>query len=292
MVPGIKPGGHKGPAGVAPTTNEGSSHAKQAIAVFTPAGFNSFARGTILFTQDSADGPVDIWIYADQFQVNSAHALHVMEFGDISTQSGSALGSHLNPYNASHGCLSGNNADSKDTSSRHIGDLGNLFASDIGIIQARTSTYMISLYPDAENSIIGHGISLSANSDSCLAEDEDGVSGSPTAQGVIAIRDPDQPDGFVSIQGDMSNPDDIYKLAPQPTTTTRNYMTLFPPIPTTSSTPFKNKTSSSASSYKNGTSVINYSKPSPHKKVSTSNADRHIPAFFLPLFFIVFFSVV
>ena len=72
------------------------------------------------------------------------HGFHIHEAGDL-TQSCKTACAHFNPYNKNHG-------DPKDKD-RHVGDLGNIYANEKGIVKQKIYDTKIKL--SGKNSIIG-----------------------------------------------------------------------------------------------------------------------------------------
>ncbi|KAG8041681.1 hypothetical protein G9C98_000679 [Cotesia typhae] len=108
-----------------------------------------------------------------------AHGLHIHECGDISNGCES-VGSHLNPYNCSHG------GPQDDISNKHMGDLGNIIADKAGRALFRFQNNDIKV-----SDIIGRSLVVTENEDDLgkgqnLNSKIDGNSGSKIACGIIA----------------------------------------------------------------------------------------------------------
>lgn len=73
-----------------------------AIAVLQPTA-NNKAYGTIYFKQVAQGVAVSGIVRG--LEPNSVHAIHVHQYGDISSPDGTATGLHFNPYNVEHGMI-------------------------------------------------------------------------------------------------------------------------------------------------------------------------------------------
>lgn len=92
----------------------------QLIATVMPVG-ESGVSGSVTFS-DSEDG---VLIQGDfeGLEVGS-HGFHIHQYGDCSADDGTSAGGHFNPSNSEHGAPS--------DMERHMGDLGNIEASEDG----------------------------------------------------------------------------------------------------------------------------------------------------------------
>lgn len=95
-----------------------------AIAVLKPTQGNT-ANGVLRFTQ-TGEGVV-VAGKVEGLTPNGQHAIHIHEFGDISSTDGASAGSHYNPGNHPHG--------KPGDEHRHVGDMGNLQANDKGVAE-------------------------------------------------------------------------------------------------------------------------------------------------------------
>ncbi|XP_077563117.1 uncharacterized protein LOC144178855 isoform X1 [Haemaphysalis longicornis] len=82
------------------------------------------------------------------------HGFHVHQYGDLRNGCAST-GGHYNPLNKSHGA--------PDAAERHVGDLGNINASESGPLSFCLSDQLLNL--TGENSIIGRAIVVHAEED-------------------------------------------------------------------------------------------------------------------------------
>lgn len=84
------------------------------------------------------------------------HGIHIHEYGDL-REGCSSLCSHFNPYNTNHG------SPANTKNNRHIGDLGNLFANKMGIVDYTFTDKLIKLKGKAN--IIGRSVVIHENFD-------------------------------------------------------------------------------------------------------------------------------
>ncbi|XP_076277820.1 copper chaperone for superoxide dismutase isoform X2 [Lasioglossum baleicum] len=107
------------------------------------------------------------------------HGIHIHECGDIS-EGCHSVGEHFNPNNTLHG------GPEDDVDKRHIGDLGNITANEVGRATFRRIVTLIKI-PD----IIGRSLVITENPDDLGKGDTpgskiDGNSGNRLACGIIA----------------------------------------------------------------------------------------------------------
>ncbi|CAB3246679.1 unnamed protein product [Arctia plantaginis] len=111
--------------------------------------------GTVFFEQKDNKSPVVVTGEVAGLK-KGKHGFHVHEFGD-NTNGCTSAGPHFNPKGADHG--------SPDAPVRHVGDLGNIEASqDDGVTKVCIQDSLISLLP-GENSIIGRTLVVHADPD-------------------------------------------------------------------------------------------------------------------------------
>jgi Cu-Zn family superoxide dismutase len=104
------------------------------------------------------------------------HGFHVHEFGDITSEDGSAAGGHFNPEGKKHG-----GPEDKD---RHVGDLGNIVAGDNGMAEINITDSEVQL--SGPHSVIGRSIVVHAKEDD-LKSQPSGDAGGRIGAGVIGI---------------------------------------------------------------------------------------------------------
>ncbi len=109
------------------------------------------------------------------------HGFHIHEFGDMSDGCKS-MGGHYNPDNVNHG----------DRDEGHVGDLGNIIATESGVANFSIKANRVDLIGD--RSVVGRGIVVHADKDDLgLGGDDEslktGNAGDRLACGVITLRD-------------------------------------------------------------------------------------------------------
>ncbi|CAF1052927.1 unnamed protein product [Rotaria sordida] len=123
------------------------------------ADSTTIVLGSLFFYQLDADSPVRIIGVIDGLQRNTVHGFHVhrdsLMNGELNC---TAAGPHFNPYNTLHG------PPEADLTHRHVGDLGNLTANDVGVIIVELSDGIIDLY-NATRSIANRTVVLHAMRD-------------------------------------------------------------------------------------------------------------------------------
>jgi Cu-Zn family superoxide dismutase len=122
--------------------------------------------GRVYFTENLAEGTVDIDIMIQGLTPNTLHGFHVHECGDMSEKCESAC-AHFNPYGKKHGC--------PGAVQRHVGDLGNLVVDGKGMAKYTMSDNVIKLRGSRAN-IIGRSLIIHAGVDDCgLGGDEESL---------------------------------------------------------------------------------------------------------------------
>lgn len=106
---------------------------------------NDSISGTIEFKQIGTNS-VEIIVNVKGL-THGFHGFHIHEAGDL-TQSCKSACAHFNPYNKDHG-------DPKDKN-RHVGDLGNIYANEKGVVKQKLFDSKIKL--SGKNSIIGRSV--------------------------------------------------------------------------------------------------------------------------------------
>jgi superoxide dismutase, Cu-Zn family len=164
------------PAQTMPTTKTHTdmwSGVTRAVAVLQPTKGNSVA-GTIWF--DAVPDGVHVHGTIAGLAPNSSHGFHIHQFGDASSDDGTAAGGHYNPDNHPHGP-----ADAP----HHAGDLGNVTADAAGKATVDVTAKGISI-AGMNNPIIGRGLVLHADPDD-LKTQPTGNAGARIAVGVIGV---------------------------------------------------------------------------------------------------------
>uniref|UniRef100_A0A0S2A460 Superoxide dismutase [Cu-Zn] n=1 Tax=Chrysomela lapponica TaxID=153811 RepID=A0A0S2A460_CHRLA len=110
-------------------------------------------QGTVFFNQANEGSPVEVTGEITGLK-KGHHGFHIHEFGD-NTNGCISAGPHFNPRNLDHG--------GPDSDVRHVGDLGNVEASDNGVAKVNIKDKLISLV--GENNIIGRTVVVHADPD-------------------------------------------------------------------------------------------------------------------------------
>ncbi len=151
---------------------DNNSDILSAVCILYPTE-GSETSGIVKFTQTSAG----IKIVADVNGLTPGkHGFHIHEFGDCSRLDGKSAGGHFNPDDKNHGA--------PDGSVRHVGDLGNLMASEDGIAHYEWTDSDISF--TGLNSVIGRAIIVHAGEDDLISQPT-GNAGARLACGVIGL---------------------------------------------------------------------------------------------------------
>lgn len=144
----------------------------KAMCVLHPTAGDS-ASGTVTFTRTGNGIKVKVNMTG---LTPGKHGFHVHQWGDCSVDDGTSAGGHFNPENKKHGAPG-------DTE-RHVGDLGNIEADDMGNVNFTMTDTVISF--EGRHSIIGRGIIVHAGEDD-LTSQPTGAAGARVACGVIGI---------------------------------------------------------------------------------------------------------
>jgi len=150
---------------------------------FSGTSFAAGITGTVTFTSLGVDNGVRVTIEAQNLprDSNNSVAIHVHQYGDLSSFDGSSAGPHFSPDPTSvHSC-----PESPNAANRSVGDMGNwdvtgAFGGVRSISQTKTLD-LISLGDDA-NGIIGRSVVIHELTDSC-----DGVSGNSGARMAVCV---------------------------------------------------------------------------------------------------------
>lgn len=148
---------------------------KECTCVLTPTDGNK-AKGMLKFSMDG--DKLKIVGDVEGLEPESKHAIHIHEFGDISSKDGSSAGGHFNPEGHQHGL--------PDKAERHSGDLGNLNADKDGKAHLEITIENATL--TGKNAVIGRGVIVHAKVDD--GGQPTGNAGGRIANGVIGVSKP------------------------------------------------------------------------------------------------------
>ncbi|MGH8495648.1 MAG: superoxide dismutase family protein [Gammaproteobacteria bacterium] len=153
-----------------------------AVAHLAPTEGNS-AQGTVRFqlasaaVQSAEMGGTGIGISGEIEGLSAGrHGFHVHEFGDCTAPDATSAGDHFNPEDHPHGA--------PDDASRHVGDLGNVEATEGAAVTLDMRDEQIAL--SGAHSIIGRALVVHASEDD-LQSQPSGDAGAHVACGVIGI---------------------------------------------------------------------------------------------------------
>lgn len=155
---------------------EPSTNYSKAVAVVHPTEGNE-VTGSVTFTK-TEDG---VRVQANFEGLDQGrHGFHIHEYGDCTASDGTSAGGHYNPTGNQHGSPTQDN--------RHMGDMGNLAASEGG---SATLDYVDSkIELNGANSIIGRGIVVHGGEDDFESQPS-GAAGPRVGCGVIGIAQSD-----------------------------------------------------------------------------------------------------
>jgi len=145
----------------------------RAICVLSPTG-TSGVTGTVVLQQDTGGTRVIAAING----ITGSHGFHIHQFGDLSSPSATATGSHFDPLAVPHGI--------PPYPQRHVGDMGNIYYYNNGVAYYDLINDLIPL--GGINSVIGRAIIVHNNTDTCSTQT--GGAGSRLAQCVIGVMNP------------------------------------------------------------------------------------------------------
>ena len=151
--------------------------ATELIAVLSPTEGNQTA-GVVTF-KPVEKGQVEIDAKLTGLPANSKHAIHIHQYGDLTSKDGKSAGDHYNPMHHPHAL--------PDKENRHAGDLGNLESDQNGNANFKLTVDNISL-AGRSNPIIGRGLVVHAKPDD--GSQPTGNAGDRIAVGVIGVRNP------------------------------------------------------------------------------------------------------
>jgi Cu-Zn family superoxide dismutase len=144
-----------------------------AVAVLQPTKGNA-VKGVVKLVQE--EGKVKINAEVEGLKPNQKHAIHIHEFGDISSEDGMATGGHYNPEGHDHSL--------PDKAERHAGDLGNLQADAQGKAVLELTVDNITV-TGRRNPVLGRAIIVHEKEDD--GGQPTGNAGARIAQGIIGV---------------------------------------------------------------------------------------------------------
>jgi Cu-Zn family superoxide dismutase len=151
--------------------------ATELIAVLSPTEGNRVS-GVVTF-RSVDDGKVQIEAKLAGLPPNSKHAIHIHQYGDLTSKDGKSAGDHYNPLGHKHGL--------PDVKERHAGDFGNLESDQNGNADFKLVVDNISL-AGRLSPIIGRSVVVHAKPDD--GSQPSGNAGERIAVGVIGVRNP------------------------------------------------------------------------------------------------------
>jgi superoxide dismutase, Cu-Zn family len=151
--------------------------ATELVAVLSPTEGNQ-TTGVITF-KPVDKGQVEIEAKLTGLPPNSKHAIHIHQYGDLTSKDGKSAGDHYNPMHHPHAL--------PDKEIRHAGDFGNLESDESGNANFKLTVDNISL-AGRLNPIIGRGVVVHAKVDD--GSQPSGNAGDRLAVGVIGVRNP------------------------------------------------------------------------------------------------------
>jgi Cu-Zn family superoxide dismutase len=151
--------------------------ATELVAVLSPTEGNQ-TTGVVTF-KPIEKGQVEIEAQLTGLPPNSKHAIHIHQYGDLTSKDGKSAGDHYNPMQHPHAL--------PDKENRHAGDFGNLESDPNGNANFKLTVDNISL-AGRLNPIIGRGIVVHAKPDD--GSQPTGNAGDRMAVGVIGVRNP------------------------------------------------------------------------------------------------------
>jgi Cu-Zn family superoxide dismutase len=151
--------------------------ATELVAVLSPTDGNQ-AAGIVTF-KSAGKRKVEVTANLTGLPPNSKHAIHIHQYGDLTSKDGKSAGDHYNPLGHQHGL--------PDNKERHAGDFGNLESDASGNATMQLVVDNISL-AGRLSPIIGRGVVVHAKADD--GSQPSGNAGDRIAVGVIGVRYP------------------------------------------------------------------------------------------------------
>lgn len=151
--------------------------ATELVAVLSPTEGNQ-TTGVVTF-KSAEKGQVAIEAQLSGLPPNSKHAIHIHQYGDLTSKDGKSAGEHYNPMHHPHAL--------PDKEERHAGDFGNLESDQNGNANFKLTVDNISL-AGRLSPIIGRAVVVHAKVDD--GSQPSGNAGDRIAVGVIGVRNP------------------------------------------------------------------------------------------------------
>jgi superoxide dismutase, Cu-Zn family len=151
--------------------------ATELIAVLSPTEGNQ-TTGVVTF-KPADKGKVEIEARLTGLLPNSKHAIHIHQYGDLTSKDGKSAGDHYNPMHHPHAL--------PDKENRHAGDFGNLESDQNGNADFKLTVDNISL-AGRLSPIIGRAVVVHAKVDD--GSQPTGNAGDRIAIGVIGVKNP------------------------------------------------------------------------------------------------------
>jgi Cu-Zn family superoxide dismutase len=151
--------------------------ATELVAVLSPTEGNQ-TTGVVTF-KSAEKGQVAIEAQLSGLPPNSKHAIHIHQYGDLTSKDGKSAGEHYNPMHHPHAL--------PDKEERHAGDFGNLESDQNGNANFKLTVDNISL-AGRLSPIIGRAVVVHAKADD--GSQPSGNAGDRIAVGVIGVRNP------------------------------------------------------------------------------------------------------
>jgi Cu-Zn family superoxide dismutase len=149
--------------------------ATELVAVLSPTEGNQ-TTGVVTF-KPVEKGRVEIEAKLTGLPPNSKHAIHIHQYGDLTSKDGKSAGDHYNPMHHPHAL--------PDKENRHAGDFGNLESDENGNANFKLTVDNISL-AGRLSPIIGRGVVVHAKLDD--GSQPSGNAGDRIAVGVIGVH--------------------------------------------------------------------------------------------------------
>jgi superoxide dismutase, Cu-Zn family len=151
--------------------------ATELVAVLSPTEGNQ-TTGVVTF-KPADKGKVEIEARLTGLLPNSKHAIHIHQYGDLTSKDGKSAGDHYNPMHHPHAL--------PDKENRHAGDFGNLESDQNGNADFKLTVDNISL-AGRLSPIIGRAVVVHAKLDD--GSQPTGNAGDRIAIGVIGVKNP------------------------------------------------------------------------------------------------------